>query len=134
MPATRPIYFSVDGDTRNFTSSQWGAVLAFFREVNSVIGVDRTGVYGGRNTVENLKAAGLVKYLWQTVAWSGGVWSPHAHVRQGDLSRADKGMNVSQCNGTIDINDAVVPDFGQWPIPAPPVVQSSAGAAALLLM
>jgi Domain of unknown function (DUF1906) len=129
MPPTRPIYFSVDGDTRGMSGSQWSGILSFFREVNSVISVGRTGGYGAKNTLETLRAAGLITYLWQTIAWSGGVWSPHAHVRQGDTTRADKGMNVSTCGGTIDINDSVVPDFGQWPIPTPP----SGGSSLLLL-
>jgi hypothetical protein len=132
MPATRPIYFSVDGDTRGMSGSQWAAILAFFKDVNSVLGVARTGVYGGRNTVETLQSAGLVKYLWQTIAWSGGIWSPRAHVRQGVTSRSDLGMNISVCGGTIDINDSVVPDFGQWPLPAPPPAASTTTTVLLL--
>lgn len=106
MPPDRPIYFSVDGDTRGFTGAQWAETEAFFSGVNSIIGLERTGVYGGKNTVEHLKARGFATWLWQTYAWSAGQWAD-VHLRQ-HLN------NQPLCGGTVDHNRAMRPDYGQW--------------------
>jgi hypothetical protein len=107
MPLTRPIYFSVDGDTSSFTSLQWSPIFAFFTAVNSVLGKNRTGVYGGRHTLEVLRDRGAASWFWQTSSWSDGVWVPFANLRQYD-------HDLPLCGGAVDLNRSQVADYGQW--------------------
>jgi hypothetical protein len=106
MPPTRPIYFSVDGDTRGFTAAKWAPIEEFFREVQSWLTVGRTGVYGGKNTVEHLFNKKLVTWKWQTYAWSGGQWAD-VHIRQYDNENP-------LCGGAVDFNRSMKKDYGQW--------------------
>jgi hypothetical protein len=79
LPPQLPIYFAVDF---NETPRQAAAVASYFRGVNSVLGVNRTGGYGGYWTISRLFNAGLIRYGWQTSAWSGGLWDPRAQLQQ----------------------------------------------------
>jgi len=106
MPPTRPIYFAVDGDTRGFSATQWLAIENFFRGVISVIGLARVGAYGGKNTVEHLRNRGLIRWLWQTYAWSGGQWAD-VHLRQYDNGNP-------MCEGEVDYDRSMKQDYGQW--------------------
>jgi len=106
MPDGRPIYFAVDGDTRAFTADQWSAIDAFFVGVHEVLGVERTGVYGGKNTIDRMWALGRAQWLWQTYAWSAGEWAD-VHLRQYD-------NNNPLCGGEVDFDRSMTEDFGQW--------------------
>jgi hypothetical protein len=101
LPADMPIYFAVDTDTT------WPQVAPYFQGVMSELGVSRVGVYGGVQVIEGAHAAGI-PFLWQTVAWSGGVWAPYATIQQ------PGGTTLS---GGADYDTAEVPDFGQYPRP-----------------
>jgi hypothetical protein len=79
LPPQLPVYFAVDFDE---TSRQAGRVASYFRGVNSVLGVNRTGAYGGYWTISRLFNAGLIGYGWQTSAWSRGLWDPRAQLQQ----------------------------------------------------
>jgi len=109
MPPTRPIYFSVDGDTRNFTATQWVPVDVFFAEILSWIPLTRVGGYGGKTTIEHLMAKRLITWGWQTYAWSGTPtqWVPGVHLRQ--LSN-----NHDVCGAAVDYDQAMTRDYGQW--------------------
>lgn len=104
LPDDHVHHFAVDEDTT------WASVQAYFDGVVSVIGLARTGCYGGLHVIEGAYNYGI-GYLWQTVAWSGGVWSPHATIRQ-------PGGTV--LSGGADLDYAEVPDFGQTPRPQEP--------------
>jgi hypothetical protein len=106
MPADRPIYFSVDFDAQ---AADQAALFAYFDGVASVIGLQRTGVYGGYNTVKWLFDAGKIKWAWQAYAWSYGNWDSRAQLRQvlNTITAAGDG-------GCCDKDEAVAPDFGQW--------------------
>lgn len=104
LPSTMVIHFAVDTDTN------WPAVAPYFEGVLSVLGLARTGIYGGLRVIEGAHAAGIM-FLWQTVAWSGGVWAPYATIRQ------PGGMTL---NGGADYDTAETPDFGQFPRPVAP--------------
>lgn len=113
QPGTRPIYFAVDFDATNHQLQH--QVAEYFQGVNSVLGADRTGVYGGYRTVRALFDAGLVTYGWQTYAWSHGHWDARAQLQQYRNSQHIDHVDV-------DFNRAVSADFGQWttaPAPAP---------------
>ncbi len=79
LPPQLPVYFAVDFDE---TARQAGAVASYFRGVNSVLGVNRTGGYGGYWTISRLFNAGLIRFGWQTSAWSRGLWDPRAQLQQ----------------------------------------------------
>lgn len=100
-PADKPIYFSVDCDC---DGSQ---TVEYFKGVASVIGLSRTGVYGSYRVVKYLLDNGLVKWAWQTYAWSGGQWDPRAHIRQ-----YQNGVNLA--GHEVDYNESMHSDFGQW--------------------
>jgi hypothetical protein len=68
FPASRPMYFAVDQDI----TDQMAAVTEYFRGINDVLGVARTGAYGEADVIDALFAAGVISYGWQCAAWSHG--------------------------------------------------------------
>ena len=104
LPADMVLHFAVDEGT------SWSSVAPYFAGVASVIGQARTGVYGGYAVIEGAAAAGY-RYLWQTVAWSGGRWSAHATIRQ---------TGETTLGGSADWDTAMADDFGQYPRPLAP--------------
>jgi hypothetical protein len=104
MPAGRPIYFSVDFDA---TEAQQAAINDYFDGVASVLGLARTGAYGGFYPIQRLFNAGKITWGWQTYAWSGGQWDSRAQVRQ-----TLNGVTIA--GGECDIDEAQTNDFGQW--------------------
>jgi hypothetical protein len=105
MPPDRPIYFSVDWDAS--LSDLTGPVAAYFQGIASVLGVKRTGAYGGCKTIDFLFDHKLITWGWQTYAWSGGRWDARAHIQQ-----YRNGVNVA--GGDCDLDRAMTADYGQW--------------------
>jgi len=103
MPAGRPIYFSIDYDP----AGSYGPIDAYFQGIGSVLPVSQIGAYGGYGTIDHLLGAGLIRWAWQTFAWSGGQWHPGAHVQQ-----YRNGVTVA--GGDLDLDRAMVADYGQW--------------------
>lgn len=103
MPAGRPIYFSVDYDP----AGAYAIVDAYFRGIGSVLPVEQIGAYGGYDTIAHLLDFGLIWWAWQTYAWSAGRWHPGAHVQQ-------YRNGVLLAGGDLDLDRAMVDDFGQW--------------------
>jgi hypothetical protein len=101
MPPGRPIYFAVDYDAAP------SAVAAYFGGVVSVLGLARTGVYGGYKVVAYLLDHNLARWAWQTVAWSGGRWDARAHIRQAATTVRIAGV-------VCDRDTATQTDYGQW--------------------
>ena len=106
IPTGRPIYFSVDFDA---STSDFTAIDAYFDGVASVIGIGRTGAYGGYAVIKHLFDVGKIRWGWQTYAWSGGDWDSRAQLRQvlNDITAAGD----SAC---CDKDEAWAKDFGQW--------------------
>ncbi|GAB3250432.1 DUF1906 domain-containing protein [Kineosporia babensis] len=102
-PAESPIYFAVDFDAQK---AQLPTVGRYFQGVAQVLGVHRTGAYGGINTLKFLFDQHLISYGWQTYAWSRGKWDPRAQLRQVEMGKVD--------NAAVDFNVAQNADFGQW--------------------
>jgi hypothetical protein len=100
MPDDRPIYFACDFD------AQWSQVQSYLAGAALAIGKDRVGVYGGLNVVTGAHNAGY-KWLWQTGAWSHGLWHPAAQVRQLIETQTIGGV---EC----DVDVAMTTDYGQW--------------------
>ncbi|MEV0669205.1 DUF1906 domain-containing protein [Mycobacterium sp. NPDC050441] len=114
-----PIFFSVDDDIDHNT---WNNVaLPWFRGINSVIGVQRTGIYAGIRPCQWAIADGVVgrsstpgrAWAWQTRSWSGGQVHPAAVLYQRIVSTASNpGPVVGGLE--VDVNDALAQDVGQW--------------------
>ncbi|MGW0160202.1 DUF1906 domain-containing protein [Mycobacterium sp. NPDC003323] len=117
--STAPIYFSVDDDIDRHA---WETLaLPWFRGINSVIGVLRTGVYGGINTCQWATEDGVIGrsgtpgkvWAWQTRSWSKGQIFPGAVLYQRII---DTASNPGPVVGGIrvDVNDVLARDCGQW--------------------
>jgi len=106
-----PVYYAADFDA---TPAQQAPINACLDGAASVTGRDRVGLYGGYYVVERAFDAGKCRYGWQTIAWSGGQWDHRAHIRQG--------LSFSLGGASVDHDQAMFADFGQWPRPkaAPP--------------
>ncbi len=114
-----PIFFSVDEDISRDT---WNTVaLQWFRGINSVLGVQRTGVYGGIDVCQWAAADGVIGrsrspgrvWAWQTRAWSGNQVHPAAVLYQRIVSTASSpGPLVGGIE--VDVNDVLAQDCGQW--------------------
>ena len=118
-PGSAPIFFSIDDDidvnTWNSVAVQW------FRGINSVLGVGRTGIYGHADAcgwairdgvIGNSTTAGH-RWAWQTKSWSHGEREPAAVLYQAVVNSPS---NPSPLLGgiNVDIDEVLAPDFGQW--------------------
>ncbi|TFV56611.1 DUF1906 domain-containing protein [Mycobacterium sp. PS03-16] len=114
-----PIFFSIDEDISRET---WNTVaLQWFRGINSVLGVQRTGVYGGIDVCHWAATAGVIGnsrtrgrvWAWQTKAWSGDRIHPNAVLYQRIVAtKANPGPLVGGYE--VDVNDVLAQDVGQW--------------------
>ncbi|GJO05002.1 DUF1906 domain-containing protein [Mycobacterium marinum] len=114
-----PIFFTVDEDINRDT---WNRVaLQWFRGINSVLGVQRTGVYGGIDVCQWAAADGVIgssgtpgrRWAWQTRAWSGHRIYTAAVLYQRVVStKSSPGPRVGGFE--VDVNDVLAPDCGQW--------------------
>ena len=103
-----------------FSCADWDAapgqqtqISAYLDGAASVVGRDRTGIYGSFYVVRRCLDGGKARYACQTVAWSGGQWEPRAHIRQH--------LQVRVGGVSVDLDEAMRDDFGQWPRPPKPV-------------
>ena len=118
-PASAPIYFSVDED---IDAATWKSLaVQWFRGINAVLGVERTGIYGGARQCSWAIADRVVgkssspgySWAWQTRAWSHGDREPAAVLFQREIVTAtDPGFVIDDVH--VDVNDVLAPDFGQW--------------------
>ncbi|WP_235892368.1 DUF1906 domain-containing protein [Mycolicibacterium hodleri] len=118
-PASAPIFFSVDEDIDRDT---WETVaVEWFRGINSVVGVGRTGIYGharacawaGGDNVIGDSSTPARRWAWQTRAWSRGEREPTAVLYQTSIFTASDPAVV--LSGThVDTDDILAADFGQW--------------------
>ena len=121
-PDSAPIFFSVD---EPLDAATWTSLAApWFRGINSVLGVARTGIYGGVNELGWAIADGVIgasttpgyRWAWQTKAWSGGKRAPGAVLYQREVVTAtDPGAMIGDIH--VDVDDVLAPDFGQWGLP-----------------
>ncbi|WP_242657302.1 DUF1906 domain-containing protein [Mycobacterium talmoniae] len=118
-PASAPIFFSVDED---IDAKAWKTLgVQWFRGINSVLGVERTGIYGGVRQCGWAISDGVIghstspgyRWAWQTRAWSGDDREPAAVLYQREVvSAADPGLVIDDVH--LDVDDVLAPDFGQW--------------------
>ena len=112
--ASAPIFFSVDD---NIDLNTWNSLaVEWFRGINSVLGVARTGIYGHSNAcgwaikdgvIGHSTTAGF-QWAWQTKSWSNGEREPAAVLYQ-------EVVNGPLLGGvSVDVDEVLAPDFGQW--------------------
>ena len=121
-PDTAPIFFSVDED---IDAETWKSLaVQWFRGINSVLGVNRTGIYGGARQLAWAVTDDVIghsttpgyRWAWQTKAWSGGRREPAAVLFQREVVTAsDPGAMIGDVH--VDVDDVLAPDFGQWDLP-----------------
>src|SRR5271166_767590 len=109
-----PIFFSVDDDIDQNT---WNSLAVnWFRGSNSVLGVQRTGIYGHsqacgwaiRDGVIGHSTTAGFRWAWQTRSWSNGEREPAAVLYQ-------EVVNGPLLGGvSVDVDEVLAPDFGQW--------------------
>ncbi|OBK24027.1 twin-arginine translocation pathway signal [Mycobacterium asiaticum] len=113
-PPSAPIFFSIDEDIDQNT---WNTVaLQWFRGINSVLGVGRSGIYGSFQTCGWAINDGVIgnsttpghKWAWQTIGWSHGQREPAAVLYQ-------RVLDGPVLNGIrVDVDDILATDYGQW--------------------
>ena len=118
-PDTAPIFFSVD---EPIDADTWkGLAVKWFRGINSVLGAERTGVYGSNLVCGWAGDDGVIghsttpgkRWAWQTRAWSGGALEPTIVLFQREVVTAsDPGAMIDGVH--VDVDDVLAPDFGQW--------------------
>lgn len=101
------MYGAADFDA---TPDEQTPINACLNGMASVLGLNRTGIYGGYYPVTRALAAAACSYAWQTLAWSGGQWNAADGIRQG--------LQITVGGVSVDIDTSMGPDFGQWPRPA----------------
>jgi hypothetical protein len=106
LPDDRPIFFAVDFDA---VPTEQPKINDYFSGVASVIGLNRTGMYGGYGPVSRAFDAGKIRYGWQTLAWSNGKWDGRAGIQQYAIEQRMSAQDV-------DFNRSVLDDYGQWTV------------------
>jgi hypothetical protein len=118
-PGSAPIFFSVDED---IDLNAWKSVAAgWFRGINSVLGVNRTGIYGHSRACGWAINDGVVgrsttpghSWAWQTMAWSHGEREPAAVLYQ-SVVNTPSSPGVVMGGTHVDVDDVLATDFGQW--------------------
>jgi Domain of unknown function (DUF1906) len=114
-----PIFFSVDDDIDQNT---WHTqAVDWFRGINSVLGVGRTGIYGHAQACGWAIADGVIgnsttaghRWAWQTRSWSHGQREPAAVLYQAVVnSPSNPGPLLGGIN--VDVDDVLAADYGQW--------------------
>lgn len=118
-PPSAPIFFSVDD---NIDLGTWNTVaVEWFRGINSVLGLNRTGIYGHsrvcawaiEDSVIGCSTTPGHRWAWQTRAWSCGQKEPSAVLYQDVIDTASNpGPRVGGI--AVDVSDVLAEDFGQW--------------------
>jgi hypothetical protein len=118
-PDSAPIFFSVDED---IDLNTWNSLaVEWLRGINSVLGVDRTGIYGHAGACAWAIRDGVVGrstsaghwWAWQTRAWSNGEREPRAVLYQAVVNTAaNPGVLLGGTH--VDVDDVLATDFGQW--------------------
>jgi hypothetical protein len=114
-----PIFFSVDDSIDDNT---WNSLaVEWFRGINSVLGVERTGVYGDASVCGWAVRDGVIghsttagfRWVWQTRAWSNGAREPTAVLYQAVVNTpSNPGPLLGGIN--VDVDEVLAADYGQW--------------------
>ena len=104
FPDDRPIYFAVDFDAKPVNQP---AIDEYLRGAAEVMGLARTGVYGGINLIDRCWTSKTATWFWQTGAWSYGKETAHANFVQMTA------INPQIIGGEkVDVNETRKDDWG----------------------
>lgn len=67
----------------------------------------RSGVYAGYRVCADADIKSVTDFRWQTYAWSGGAWASGLALKQ-----LHNGVSVG--GASVDLDESVVFDWGQW--------------------
>jgi Domain of unknown function (DUF1906) len=114
-----PIFFSVDDD---IDLNTWNSLAVnWFRGINSVLGAERTGIYGHSRACAWAINDGVIghsttaghRWAWQTKSWSHGEREPAAVLYQATVNTSSSpGPLVGGIH--VDVDEVLAADFGQW--------------------
>jgi len=114
-----PIFFSVDDD---INIDIWKSLAVnWFRGINSVLGVERTGIYGHSQACAWAISDGVIghstsaghRWAWQTRSWSHGQREPAAVLYQEVVNTpSNPGPLLGGIN--VDVDEVLAADYGQW--------------------
>jgi Domain of unknown function (DUF1906) len=114
-----PIFFSVDDDINVDT---WkNLAVNWFRGINSVLGTERTGIYGHSQACAWAISDGVIgpsssaghRWAWQTRSWSHGQREPAAVLYQ-EVVNTDSNPGPLLGGIHVDVDEVLAADFGQW--------------------
>lgn len=114
LPAL-PISFPVDRQTPD---SEIPEILEGLRGAATVVGIERTWVYGQYSVVKAAFDAGVITGACQTYAWSHGLWDQRAQLRQ---------WSNGQWDDSVDFVWAMSPEYGQTEVKATPTPEPNPG-------
>lgn len=108
MPKGRPVYLSADFDATAGDFDELDAAFRGARDGLAPFGFE-VGAYAEYDVLEHLYGGGVVRWFWQTYAWSGGrIWRPdRLHIYQ-----YRNGVSVAGVD--CDLDRAYRQDYGQW--------------------
>jgi hypothetical protein len=117
--SSAPIFFSVDDD---IDLNTWDSLAVnWFRGINSILGLQRTGIYGHfqacgwaiRDGVIGHSTTAGYRWAWQTRSWSHGQREPAAVLYQEVVNTpSSPGPLLGGIN--VDVDEVLATDFGQW--------------------
>jgi LysM repeat protein len=104
-----PIYLATDFDAPDYDADNdprkdLGPIAAYYDGAKMVLG-DMLGAYGSYYVIKRLFDAGIIKWGFQTYAWSGGQWDPRAQIQQY--------LNSQVINGYVDLCRSTADNYGQ---------------------
>jgi Domain of unknown function (DUF1906) len=114
-----PIFFSVDDDINvDIWKSQ---AVNWFRGINSVLGAERTGIYGHSQACAWAINDGVIghsstaghRWAWQTKSWSHGQREPAAVLYQ-EVVNTESNPGPLLGGIHVDVDEVLAADFGQW--------------------
>jgi len=122
------VYFTIDFDVTDAmwkttlkdsktgnTISVGDLIVAYFKGINSILGVARTGAYGTYTVLHELFDQGRITYGWQQTfnKHAGDPRDKRAQLRQYAFGYDTTGWGVAGA-GALDYDRAVHAKYGQW--------------------
>lgn len=121
-PGWAPVYFSVDEQV----DPNDPVLHQYFRDINAVLGVARTGAYAQTSALRVLRSLGLIRYTWRSMSTFG---LPEGLGNPGEFDVEQTG----QFNADYDRDVANSTNFGQWRIGAVAFLSTSKEIDMILL-
>lgn len=112
QPYGTPIFFSLDFDVPDYAPnsdnprSKLGPIADYFEAIQNHVALSWIGGYGDYYALKRLSAANLIRWRWQTLAWSGGQVLDHYDLYQ----NGKKFLGLAD----VDTHEPGQDYIGQW--------------------